>query len=70
MVARAIEIIDGLQSAFLRGSPRKGSFSAHVITLTAGMGLAQGFTVVGTLILARLFTPADFGVFALFIAIV
>lgn len=48
---------------------RKGSFGAHVLTLTTGQGLAQGFTIISTVILARLFSPADFGVLALFVAI-
>ena len=48
---------------------RKGSFSANVFALTAGGVLAQALNAAATLILARIFTPEDFGLLALFMAI-
>jgi len=48
---------------------RKGTFSANVLTLTAGTVLSQGLNAAATLILARIFTPEDFGLLALFMAI-
>jgi O-antigen/teichoic acid export membrane protein len=47
-----------------------GKFISHVLTLITGNGLAQVVNVVGTLLLARLFTPDAFGSFALFVTIV
>ncbi len=47
-----------------------GKFISHVLTLITGNGLAQFINVVGTLLLARLFTPDAFGSFALFITVV
>jgi O-antigen/teichoic acid export membrane protein len=65
----AILSVKNLQSISPRSWLRKGSFGAHVLTLTTGTGLAHGFTIIATLILARLFSPADFGALALFVAI-
>jgi len=48
---------------------RKGSFTSHVLTLTAGSTFSQAVNAAGTLVLARLFSPADFGLLALFMAI-
>lgn len=61
--------INSLQSLFPRVWLRKGSFSANVLTLTAGTALAQAVSFVGTIVLARMLTPSDFGILALFVAI-
>ncbi len=61
--------INDLQSFSPRNLLRKGSFSSNVLTLTAGTTLAQGLNVAATLVLARIFTPEDFGILALFVAI-
>lgn len=47
----------------------KGEFSKNVVTLMAGTLAAQIFSVAVSPILSRLYTPADFGVLALFTAI-
>jgi lipopolysaccharide exporter len=47
-----------------------GNFISHVFTLITGNGVAQVITVVGTLLLARLFAPDAFGSFALFLTVV
>ena len=47
-----------------------GKFVSHVLTLITGNGVAQVINVVGTLLLARLFTPDAFGSFALFVTVV
>jgi lipopolysaccharide exporter len=48
----------------------RGSFFSHVITLASGAGVSQGINVLGTLLLARLIAPRDFGLFALFVTVV
>ncbi len=48
----------------------RGSFLSHVITLASGAGVSEGIRVLGTLILARLIAPADFGFLALFVTVV
>lgn len=48
---------------------RKGGFSANVLVVMTGTFFAQGLTIAATPLLARLYTPADFGVLALFVAI-
>jgi O-antigen/teichoic acid export membrane protein len=48
---------------------RRGSFSANVLTLSAGTTLSQGLNAAGTLLLARVFVPEAFGMLALFMAI-
>ena len=48
----------------------RGSFISHVITLASGAGVSQGVNALGTLILARLIAPADFGFFALFVTVI
>jgi len=65
----AILSVKGLQGLFPRILQRKDSFGAHVLTLTAGTGVSHSITIVATLLLARLFSPADFGVLALFVAV-
>lgn len=46
------------------------SFVSNVATLASGAGVSEGIRVLGTLILARLIAPADFGFLALFVTIV
>jgi hypothetical protein len=47
----------------------KGEFNRHVLTLVTGTGLAQIIPLAITPILARIYSPEQFGVFALFIAV-
>jgi len=48
--------------------PRKGSFGANVLSLMTGTTVAQGLLIIATPVLTRLYTPEDFGIFALFFA--
>lgn len=48
----------------------KGSFAAHVLTLMTGTTIAQAIPIAISPILTRLYTPSDFGVFALFSSLV
>lgn len=48
----------------------KGSFARNVITLMTGTTLAQAIPVAVSPILTRLYSPDEFGVFALYLAIV
>jgi lipopolysaccharide exporter len=48
----------------------RGSFFSHVFTLASGAGVSQGINVLGTLVLAHLIAPRDFGLFALFVTVV
>lgn len=60
-----------LASAPARAVARaRGTFLSHVMTLASGAGVSQGITVLGTLVLARLIAPAEFGLFALFVTVV
>jgi len=45
-------------------------FAAHVAALVTSSVIAQSITALGTLALARLATPSDFGALALFLAVV
>jgi O-antigen/teichoic acid export membrane protein len=45
-------------------SPRRSGFARNVLTLMAGTSLAQAIAVAISPILTRLYTPADFGVYA------
>ena len=47
----------------------KSEFSRNVLTLMTGTTIAQAIPIVITPILTRLYTPEDFGVLALFIAV-
>ena len=47
----------------------KSEFNSNVFTLMMGSTLAQAIPIAITPILTRLYTPEDFGIFALFIAI-
>lgn len=46
----------------------RSEFAQHVITLMTGTAVAQAIPIVISPILTRIFTPAEFGVFALFVA--
>ncbi len=48
----------------------KSEFANHVLTLMTGASVAQAIPIVISPILTRIYAPADFGVFALFLAIV
>ncbi|MGE4419949.1 MAG: lipopolysaccharide biosynthesis protein [Sulfurimonas sp.] len=48
----------------------KGEFSRNVLTLMTGTAIAQAIPIAISPILTRIYTPEDFGVFALFVAIV
>jgi O-antigen/teichoic acid export membrane protein len=48
----------------------KGSFARNVLTLMTGTTLAQAIPIAVSPILTRLFSPAEFGVFAVYLAIV
>ncbi|MEA3314866.1 MAG: oligosaccharide flippase family protein, partial [Campylobacterota bacterium] len=47
----------------------KSEFSRNVLTLMTGTTIAQAIPIAISPILTRIYTPEDFGVFALFIAI-
>ena len=47
----------------------KGEFSRNILTLMTGTTLAQAIPVAIAPILTRIYTPEDFGVFALYVAI-
>ena len=47
----------------------KSEFTRNVLTLMTGTTIAQAIPIAINPILTRLYTPEDFGVFALFIAI-
>ena len=49
--------------------PRKGSFLAHTLTLMTGTTIAQGLIIASAPILTRLYSPEDFGVMGVFIAL-
>lgn len=49
---------------------RKNRFLVHVLTLMSGTAIAQGILFLFTPLLTRLFSPDDFGVFALYTALV
>lgn len=48
----------------------KSEFSHNVLTLMTGTTIAQAIPIVISPILTRIYTPEDFGIFALFLAIV
>lgn len=49
--------------------PKKGSFIFNVLTLMTGASIAQVIPVVISPILTRVYTPENFGIFALFLSI-
>ncbi len=51
-------------------SNKKNSFLINVITLVSGSALSQGILLTATPFLTRLYTPEEFGIFALYLAVV
>lgn len=47
----------------------KGEFTRNVLTLMTGTTIAQAIPVAISPILTRIYTPQDFGIFALFVSI-
>jgi O-antigen/teichoic acid export membrane protein len=47
----------------------QGTAAREVATLTIGTAIAQGITIAATPLLSRLYTPSDFGLLALFMAV-
>lgn len=47
----------------------KSEFNRNVITLLTGTAIAQAIPIASSPILTRLYTPSDFGVFALFMSV-
>src|SRR5690606_28082706 len=47
----------------------KSKFTRNILTLLTGSTLAQAIPIAITPILTRIYTPSDFGVFAIFLAI-
>ncbi|HYI11718.1 MAG TPA: oligosaccharide flippase family protein [Thermoanaerobaculia bacterium] len=50
--------------------PARGSFLSSIASVAGGTALAQGIAFAAAPVLTRLYTPADFGVFAVFTSIV
>jgi O-antigen/teichoic acid export membrane protein len=48
----------------------KSSFNRNVLTLFSGTFIAQGIPIAASPILTRIYSPSDFGAFALYLAIV
>ncbi len=48
---------------------QKGTFARNVLILSAGTAVAQAITILASPILTRLYSPAAFGVYALFLAV-
>lgn len=48
----------------------KGSFPAHVLTLMTGTTIAQAIPIAISPMLTRIYSPSDFGVFAIFTSLV
>ncbi len=51
---------------FIKSSLPKSKFAHHVLTMMTGSGIAQIIPIIASPIITRLFTPGDFGEFALF----
>lgn len=49
---------------------RRKSFFAHTATMMGGTAVAQGITLLGTLVLARFYLPSHFGLFSMFAGVV
>ncbi|MFZ4401725.1 MAG: lipopolysaccharide biosynthesis protein [Bacteroidales bacterium] len=47
----------------------KSEFNRNVFTLISGTTIAQLISIISSLVISRLYTPSDFGVFTLFISI-
>lgn len=50
--------------------PKLGEFSRSVLTVLTGTVAAQGITILASPVLTRLYSPEDFGVYALLVSIV
>ena len=48
----------------------KGQFGRNVLTVMGGIGVAQAIAVLISPVLTRLYSPADFGVLALYVSLV
>lgn len=48
----------------------KSEFTKNIVTLITGTAFAQAIPIAISPILTRIYTPEDFGIFALFIAII
>lgn len=57
------------QTAKTWAGQHKGTFLGQALTLATGAGLAQIITVLAAPFLARLFTPAEFGVLGIFLSL-
>lgn len=55
---------------YLRISVKKGSFLSHFFVLAGGTALAQLLPVLASPLFTRLYSPADFGLLAIFMAMV
>jgi O-antigen/teichoic acid export membrane protein len=49
--------------------PRSSSFATDVLTLVGGTVLAQAIAILASPLLTRLYSPADFGLYALFLSV-
>ncbi len=54
----------------LKRYKNRSEYTRNIVTLVTGTALAQAIPIAITPILTRVYTPADFGVYALFISIV
>ena len=60
-----LELLDGIKKKYLPD----GSYKANFFTMATGRIIAQVVPVLLTPLLTRLYTPEDFGLFAIFVAI-
>ena len=68
-MSQAEAVLVGIRS-FITRPLAKGSFTRSVLTLMTGTAIAQAITIAISPILTRMYSPDDFGVFALYIAVV
>ena len=61
-------MMDKLRAVLTRKLP-SGSFARNVLTLMTGTTFAQIITIIAAPVLTRLYTPEDFGIFALYTSI-
>lgn len=57
------------KQAFARIPFLKSEFSRNVLTVMSGAGIAQVFPIIFALVTTKLYSPKDFGVFALYTAL-
>ena len=62
-------MINKLRKALVRKLPQ-GSFFRNVVTLMTGTTFAQALGILAAPLLTRLYTPEDFGVYGIYIALV